>query len=109
MRVLVRELAQLYEAFATGQVASLPDLPLTYRDFTVSQRRAQQSVKVAQDLDYWKARLNSAPAALELPTDRPRSALRTSRGARLPFRLSPAVVEALGGLSRHQGCTPFMV
>src|SRR5207248_9014134 len=32
MRVLLRELAQLYEAFAAGQRAALPALPVQYAD-----------------------------------------------------------------------------
>src|SRR5438876_2655 len=59
-------------------------------------------------LAYWKQQLAGAPAALELPTDRPRPPVPTYRGAMRPFALSKHLSDALKALSRQEGVTLFM-
>src|SRR5262249_31988438 len=84
MRVLVRELAATYDAFAAGQEALLPELPAQYADYATWQRRALQGDGLGRQLAYWKEKLAGVPPALNLPTDRPRPAAQTYRGARHP-------------------------
>src|SRR5262249_53488194 len=107
-RVLVRELAELYEAFAAGDEALLPDLPVQYADYATWQRRSLNK-DLDEQLAYWREVLNGAPPALELPTDYPRPAAQTHRGARHAFRLPRPLVEAVREVGRREGCTPFMV
>ena len=70
-RILVRELAALYEAFGAGRPSPLPDLPLQYADYAVWQRKTLQGKTLAKHLSFWKQQLTGAPATLDLPTDRP--------------------------------------
>ncbi|MGZ5054576.1 MAG: non-ribosomal peptide synthetase, partial [Methylobacter sp.] len=58
-------------------------------------------------LDYWKARLTGAPT-LDLPTDRPRSAVPSFRGEIQHFSLPPELVSGLKDLSRRENVTLFM-
>jgi amino acid adenylation domain-containing protein len=109
MRILVRELAEFYEAFAAGQEASLPDLAWQYTDYVAWQRRSLQGDALARLLAYWKEQLAGAPPALDLPTDHPRPAVQVSRGARHYFRLPPPLAEALRRLAKQEGCTLYMV
>ncbi|EDV2679066.1 hypothetical protein YJ40_004669, partial [Salmonella enterica subsp. diarizonae] len=46
---------------------------------------------------------------LELPTDRPRPAVASYRGAHVPVTLAPETVEALRALAQRQGVTLYMV
>ncbi|MGB8509495.1 MAG: condensation domain-containing protein, partial [Pyrinomonadaceae bacterium] len=73
MGLLVRELVQLYEAFAHGQSSPLAELPIQYADYTRWQRETAQGDTLARQLDYWRRQLEGAPSALALPTDRPRA------------------------------------
>jgi len=61
-----------------------------------------------RELDYWRRELGTELTTLNLPTDRPRPAVQTFRGARLGFGLSAAVSGALRGVSRQEGVTLFM-
>jgi amino acid adenylation domain-containing protein len=108
MGILLRELTSLYLAAVTGSVTPLPSLPLQYADFTHWQRAGAQRGQIDADLAYWKERLTGCPPVLQLPTDRPRPATPTSRGAIHPYALSPALTAALKALSRREGCTLFM-
>src|SRR5262249_30579486 len=48
-------------------------------------------------------------ARLELPTDRPRPAVQSLRGAVLPFELGTAASESVRSLAQSLGATAFMV
>ena len=108
MTVFFRELAALYEAFGRGRPSPLPELSLQYADFAVWQRQTLQGEVLAKHLAYWKARLAGAPAVLELPTDRPRGPLQSSRGAIHYFHLPESLSQALRTLSKQEGATLFM-
>lgn len=55
----------------------------------------------------WKSLSGDAPR-LELPTDRPRSAIQSFRGEYQQFSVSPELTEALEQLSSDEGVTLFM-
>jgi hypothetical protein len=93
--IFYRELVTLYEAFSTGRPSPLPELPIQYADFALWQREALQGDVLAEHLAYWKQQLLGAPAGLELPTDRQRLPLTTSRGATYRLMLPKALTEAL--------------
>lgn len=108
MSVLLQEVATLYEAFAEGKTASLPELSIQYANYAVWQREHLQGEVLDQQLTYWKNQLQDAPPLLELPSDRPRPLVRSSRGASIAFSLSREVAEGLRMLSRREGTTMFM-
>ncbi|HEX7180736.1 MAG TPA: amino acid adenylation domain-containing protein [Thermoanaerobaculia bacterium] len=109
MGVLVRELTALYEAFARGAASPLPELPLQYADFAAWQRKRLQGEALESQLRAWRERLAGAPTTLELPTDRPRPATASSRGAREVLGTGRDTAAALRDIAQEQGATPFMV
>ncbi|MFL5705776.1 MAG: non-ribosomal peptide synthetase [Ktedonobacteraceae bacterium] len=108
MGVLVRELAALYPAFAQGQQATLPELPLQYADYATWQRERLQGEYLEEQLDFWRELLADAPTILELPTDYRRPAVQTYRGAQQTQQLPETLTEQLKELSRQEGATLFM-
>jgi amino acid adenylation domain-containing protein len=108
MGVLVRELTALYGACATGRPSPLPDLPVHYADFAVWQRRRLSGALLEAELEHWRERLAGAPPALELPTDRPRPAVQTFRGATADFVLPGRLVAKLRAIARLRRATLFM-
>jgi len=108
MRVLLRELVALYEALSREAPAALPELPFQYADFSVWQRQWLRGEVLEEQLAFWRSRLAGAPQVLELPTDRPRPAVQTFRGAALGRALEPSLSAAVGELCRREDVTPFM-
>jgi len=106
--IFIQEMAALYNAFSQNQPSLLPELPIQYADFALWQRQKLQGKELADQLAYWKQQLAGAPPLLELPTDRPRPATQSFRGASQAFALSPAFSEALSALSQREGVTLFM-
>ena len=108
-RILVRELAALYEAFSAGRPSPLEALPLQYADYAVWQREHLQGSGLDQHLDYWKRNLNGAATTLDLPTDRPRPAVQTYSGADKRLAFPVRLTEQLSALARKGGATLFML
>jgi amino acid adenylation domain-containing protein len=108
IKVLISEIGELYEAYANGHEAALPELPIQYADFAVWQRNWLQGERLAEQLSYWKAQLAAAPPLLELPTDRPRPIFKTFHGAHIDLNLSKKLSEDVTRLSRREGATLFM-
>ena len=112
MGVLIRELKAFYrpspeQASDAGQ-DGLPELPVQYADFAAWQRGWLTGKVLKQELKWWRQQLAAAPQVLELPTDRPRPAVQSFRGAVEPIVLSPSLSQRLEALSRRQSVTLFM-
>ncbi|HLL46785.1 MAG TPA: amino acid adenylation domain-containing protein, partial [Longimicrobiaceae bacterium] len=109
MEVLFRELSALYGAHREGREPSLPEPPVRYADYAVWQRENHSGEALERQLAYWRERLAGAPELLELPTDHPRPAVQTHRGARERIELPGGLVERLRTLGRSEGATLYMV
>lgn len=107
--VFFQELSLLYAAYSIGESPILPDLPVQYADFTLWQRQGLDGLLRETQLAYWQNQLANAPVLLELPTDRPRPATQSFRGASQPFTLSQELSTALISLSHRLNTTLFMV
>ncbi|HZF12136.1 MAG TPA: amino acid adenylation domain-containing protein [Thermoanaerobaculia bacterium] len=109
MSILVRELMALYAEYAQGRPSALPELPVQYADFAVWQRSWLQGEVLEGEISFWRRQLADLPPRLELPTDRPRPAALSFRGATRPVRVPVALTRQAQALSRHEGATLFMV
>ena len=85
--VFLRELAALYTAFIESRPTPLTPLAFQYADVALWQRglQADPDGSYVHDLAYWRATLADTPELLDLPTDRPRSAMRQRRAGRVPI------------------------
>ncbi|HYX25811.1 MAG TPA: amino acid adenylation domain-containing protein, partial [Thermoanaerobaculia bacterium] len=101
--VLMREVAAFYGAIP------LPELAIQYADFAAWQRRWLSGERLERQIGYWRWRLQGLPPGLDLPTDHPRPAVMTARGAQRPFALGGQLSGRLTALARREGATPFMV
>src|SRR6185436_16570362 len=109
MGILVREVTSLYRAFAEGRPSPLPELPVQYADFSAWQHSWLHGEVLENEIYYWRRQLAGLPPLLELPTDRPRPAVQTFRGASRPVWLTAGLTPQVEALSRREGATVFMV
>ena len=107
-RVFLPELVSLYKAYASPGYSPLADLPFQYGDYAVWQRESLNPEAVKPRVEYWKRQLGGDLPMLQLPTDRPRPAAESFRGAMQRFTLSSELTESLRALSRQQDATLFM-
>ncbi|PYP83917.1 MAG: non-ribosomal peptide synthetase [Blastocatellia bacterium AA13] len=108
MGVLVREVAVLYEAFSRGNESPLNELPIQYADFASWQRDWLDGEALETQLSFWREQLEGATSVTNLPLDRPRPPVQSSRGAVSLFQLSPDLSHDLKQLSHGETVTLFM-
>ena len=106
--IFSRELTAIYDAFAAGLPSPLPELPVQYLDFALWQREWLAGGVLEQQLAYWRKQLASVPP-LELPTDRPRPAVRTYNGTAVPLVFGEGLQRGLKSFAQHEGSTLFIV
>ena len=109
MGLLARELEAGYAAARAGRTAAPAPLPVQYGDYAVWQQARLDTPEMAAHATYWEKCLAGTPLALALPTDRPRPAVQSFAGARVPVAIGPEVAEALRALARQEGATLYMV
>jgi amino acid adenylation domain-containing protein len=107
-RVILPELSEIYQAFATGRIPDLPDVEVQYGDYAVWRQHQAGSKFVTRQLDYWRQTLSGVLPVLQLPTDRPRPPALSYRGSMETFTLPGELTEALKALSRREGVTLYM-
>ncbi len=106
--IFVRELAALYDAYREDRPSPLPELPLQYGDWAAWQRETLRGEVLEGHLAWWRDRLEGAPRLLALPTDRPRPAVQSFRGATRGFAVSGELQRTLHDLAQRRGITLFM-
>jgi len=107
--VLARELAALYGAFSRSLPSPLPPLAVQYGDFAAWQRQWLSGEVLERQLGWWRETLAPPLPVLDLPTDHPRPAFQTFRGARLRRAVPRERLEALAGVGRRAEASLFMV
>ncbi|MEW1896263.1 non-ribosomal peptide synthase/polyketide synthase [Streptomyces albidoflavus] len=107
MGIVARELSELYASAVRGTAPGLPALPAHYPDYAAWQRARLTDTALEPHLAYWRQQLDGLPV-LDLPTDRPRPAVRSGRGALHSFPVPREVAVALGEAARRRGATLSM-
>nr|WP_239062680.1 amino acid adenylation domain-containing protein [Streptomyces sp. SID13031] len=114
MGILMRDLAEAYQARASGQGPGWADLPVQYADYSLWERgllgdSGEASTILSSQVDYWTSALDSLPEELALPYDRQRPADPTDRGGNVEWDLDGALHGDLQALAREHNSTLFMV
>jgi amino acid adenylation domain-containing protein len=108
-RLLPRDLAEFYAAFAEGRAANLPALPVQYGDYTVWREAARGRPSVLRQLEHWRVALANEPDPIRLPSDRSRPATPGFAGGGVRFAVPPALMQRVRALARAEGATVYMV
>jgi amino acid adenylation domain-containing protein len=106
--LLFAELADRYRAHLAGAPSTVDALPVRYADFAAWQRDWFTGAVREGELAYWRDRL-AGLTPTELPTDRPRAAQRDPAGAFVSVDVPAQTGDAVLGIGRTLGATPFMV
>jgi amino acid adenylation domain-containing protein len=107
--IFTSELTHLYDAFQSGQVSPLSDLSLQYSDYADWHRQLVDNGVFESELLYWRKQLAGPLPVTEIPTDRPRHATMTYRGAVARQMLDGHIHQALPGFATARKTTTFVV
>jgi amino acid adenylation domain-containing protein len=109
MAVLQREIGTVYAALRDRQAVDPGPLPMQYADYASLEDQWRQSAEHARQLSYWREHLAAPLPVLDLPTDRPRPAIRGFSAGTCRRTISPPRVARLRDAARAEGVTPFML
>lgn len=110
MRILVRELFQLYNSFGTGRMSTelLPVLNIQYKDYASWQRERLRSGALDKDKEYWLGQFGDGVPVLYLPSDRPRPHVKTNNGGIVGSMISSVDYLPFRTFCQDGGATLFM-
>ncbi len=104
--VLIPDLAKLYSASCQGTEPNLPE-PDRFSDYAIAEASEQDSPDAIATLQYWQDQFKDAIPVLELPTDSPRTDLRTFNSDRIDWELDSQSYSKLKQLASQSG-TSFL-
>ncbi|MFD9095665.1 amino acid adenylation domain-containing protein [Streptomyces collinus] len=111
--VLLHDLSAAYTARLLGQEPDWPDLPVQYPDYALWRHEvlgdpADPDSEHARQLDHQARALAGLPEEHTLPTDRPRPAVASHRGAVVTAATGARTHARLADLARDRRATVFM-
>jgi amino acid adenylation domain-containing protein len=104
--VFFNELSDLYNAAVSGRKTSLPT-PLTFTQYAIDQREQAASDDRRTTESFWMEQFNTIPSPLQIPTDRPRSSVRSHEGATNRYVFDSELFQAVRKAGARQGSTLF--
>jgi amino acid adenylation domain-containing protein len=104
---LLEDMGRIYSAAKTG---SKPDLvPLMpFSSYALKEHEEAQAGAYAENERYWVEAFAGRAPVLDLPTDRPRGAMKSYKGATLHASLDPELCAAVKKASAKLGCSLFV-
>lgn len=104
IEIFLRELGVFYRRYARNalgieEIKELPELKIQYKDFALWQKSFFDQQRIAQELSYWKGKLNGY-SHLNFPTDRPRPKELDYRGSKEFFEITASVSNNLKQLTK---------
>lgn len=106
--VFMRELTELYSAFATGRPPALGVAPSAYTDFTLTQRALWQENR-SSAVSFWSSVLSGYSGLIDWPAP-DRSSVDPAAGTEYyEFQLSPEGAAVVRRTARASRVSPFMV
>ncbi|HZE88371.1 MAG TPA: condensation domain-containing protein, partial [Verrucomicrobiae bacterium] len=107
--VIMDELGRIYPAERAGRAAELQPLPLQYSDFVRWQDEMLAGAGGAGHERHWRTALAGDLPDLELATDLPRRAARSSAGETHRFHVEPMLAAGLHQVARSERATLFTI
>jgi amino acid adenylation domain-containing protein len=102
--VIITDLGKLYSALLQGLSTDL-DEPDLFSEYALQQEADLNSPEMLEIEAYWLQQFSGVIPVLDLPTDRPRPALRTFDANREDYDLSEILVGQLKQLGTNMGCS----
>ena len=107
LRVVLEELAALYDAEVSGRPAVLHELPIQYADYAIWQAEQLAGTAAAKSLSYWRDSLRGARDRMEWPFG---TEQRDSHpGGLVEFQWGADLARSVRELAREAGTTVFVV
>ena len=109
MRILLKELLAVYQAYLRGKSPYLPKLNIQYKDYAAWERSEANQKRLAKQKKYWLDRLGKNPPVTALPLDYPRKSALEYEKENVCEYLDIKTVERLRRIANSHQTSLFMV
>ncbi|MCZ7672445.1 MAG: condensation domain-containing protein [Chloroflexi bacterium] len=106
--VFLREIIAHYLHKTTGFLPTLPDATVQYADYTVWQQTRLTPEVMETELAFWRDHLSQAPAAINLPIDKPRPLRQTTNGDLHVFTIPAEIANKVTQWTQAEQVTLYM-
>ena len=94
--LLYQDLSEFYAAFVEGREPKLPELPVSYGDFSAWHREWIEGPEYAKQVEFWRERLRPGGEPMRaLPTDMPRKPGMSGGSSQYPVAFPRALSDGL--------------
>jgi amino acid adenylation domain-containing protein len=105
----MREVTIHYQEAGQKSPGSLAPLKIQYKDFAVWQESRLRSGILDSERHFWSSHLHGTLPVLDLPTDYPRPAVKTTNGKLLRFEINQKITGQIEEVCETEEVTLFMV
>lgn len=108
--IVIKELSLLYKSQLTKKEILLPELPLSYIDFSQWQQdHLLYGDGAEKNLNYWKNQLGGVLPVLQLPIDYQRPNVQSFKGQTYGFKISNQLTQRLLELGEKESASLYMI
>jgi amino acid adenylation domain-containing protein len=108
LKLILRELFQLYRLRIGSQLDPLPELTCQFSDYAFWQNERIRTGELDKQLEFWQDQNLGDVPPLRMPMDRPRGKTVTNNGATKRITFSRSLTERLHSLSQGNNVTLFV-
>ncbi|WP_040495885.1 non-ribosomal peptide synthetase, partial [Fulvivirga imtechensis] len=108
MEILFNDLIRFYQSEISSKQEGPETLNIQYKDFAFWQNKQLQNNILAGQKAYWHDQFCNLPEVLQLPTDRPRPALKTFDGESITMSFNSSTTTCLRQITKEQNSTLYM-
>ena len=109
LRILLDELAALYQGQLSESTVELVPLGLQYSDYAFWQSQQDGGDLWDGQLAYWRKQLKGSPELLDLPSLKVRPKVASGKGFKVPVFIPAATYKQLQSLATSLQATPVIV
>jgi amino acid adenylation domain-containing protein len=105
--IILDELSRIYSEKAGGKSANLPK-PLSFGSYAQGQIKPENEPEARDVEKYWLSQFSELPPDIDLPTDRPRPAVRLYEGSTYRRKINAGLYQSIKRAGAKRGCTLFV-
>jgi amino acid adenylation domain-containing protein/FkbH-like protein len=108
--IFLSEFEATYRAILSGvPEPALPPLPIQYVDFAAWRRQSLQGIRLENEIDFWKEKLEGAPPAIAIPADQSASGNPEGKAGYVSIQFPISLTQSILKFGHQDGTTPFVV
>jgi amino acid adenylation domain-containing protein len=108
MNILSKDVLAFYEAFQSGQAASLSPLNLQYKDYAAWEKEQVKSPVFTRHKEFWLKQLDGKRGLIDLPGNKQRPLIKSANGYTLGAFINSEDTKKLKAFSQQHGGSLFI-